>query len=1034
MIRFSRIATVQRAVLVVIAVAASLAAACGSAWAAASPVSWMSPVAIDDQPPFASPTELHGVSCPSSGLCIAVDDVGDVLVSTDPTGGTAAWTSVRVAEGFTAVACPSTELCVAVGKDVIATATDPTGGAGAWSVVHTGREMVTLSCASASLCVATDEYGAVWTSTDPAGGAGAWSETPVERHELAGIACPSTKLCVAVDREGSFVTSTDPTGGAAAWTTTLMAGNRSIRNVSCATEYLCVATDGYGEAVTSTDPTGGAGAWSATPVIGAQKKNALLERVSCTSWGLCVAMAGNEVLTSTDPTGGSGAWSSASLETASDKGGHVAIDGASCPAADLCVLVDGGSQIITSAEPTGGADAWTITPVEVGQNSLSGVSCASIELCVWVDEGGNVVTSTDPTGGSAAWSEAHVIGHKLDAVSCPTVGFCVAVDEAGDALVSKDPTGGSAAWGVADIDGTLALEHVSCASASLCVATDREGGVLVSTDPAGGAGAWSRSQMDDRGLGGVACPSEQLCVITEANAGQVLVSNEPTGGAGSWAAQDDAGAGSEISCPSASLCLTSSGKGPAIVSWGDPLNGTWSAADFEYMNGLSGISCAPDGTCVATSFRGNGLRGSTLPGNVIATSEPTGGEAAWIESNLYGIMHPSARLRSENVLPLEYALNEVAGVACVAGGVCFVGTVNDQLIVGDPQPATALERGEAPSIRGSLAVGKTAYCAMGTWTWGGESVPTFTYRWLREGLPIAGASAEAYVVQTADAGEYLECEVTATKGGDHKSAVSVGVLVSMTKPENTASPSVSGTPAVGEVLACANGAWTGGPTPILTVQWLRGGAPIPGATGSSYRVQTGDAGESLACEVTSTNNTGQASATSAVLRVPAPEGPAGGGGDPSGGEPGGGLLGSSPLGEEGGSVGSGSTGGGAVSNAFALIAVKSMVRLGVVELTLSLPGPGKLELVCTTVPMRSIGAPAARRRRKTALLVARLHLTVEGGRMVVTVIPDSSAKRLLAKRGALEASVALTYTPQGVEPRSIVRSVAFRSRRRLHLR
>jgi hypothetical protein len=1015
--------------LVVIMLAGSLAAACGSAWAVASPVSWASPVSIDDQPPFAYPTEVSGVACPSTGLCVAVDKVGDVLSTTDPTGATTAWSSVRVAEHFTAVACPSTELCVAVGRDVIATSTDPTGGAGAWSFVRMPRELLAVSCASASLCVATDEYGGIWTSTDPAGGAGAWSETPVARDELSGISCPSTKLCVAVDREGGFVTSTDPTGGADAWTTTPMAGNRLIRSVSCATEDLCVAADNYGEVVTSTDPTGGAGGWSATPVIGAQKNNALIERVSCTSWGLCVAMAGNEVLTSTDPTGGSGAWSSASLETVSVEGGHVSIDGASCPAASLCVLVDGGSEIITSAEPAGGAGAWTITPVGVGQGSLSGVSCASIELCVWVDEAGNVVTSTDPTGGAGAWSEAHIDGHKLDAVSCPTVGFCVAVDEAGDALVSEDPTGGSAAWGVADIDGTLALEHVSCASASLCVATDREGGVLVSTDPAGGAGAWSRAQMEDRGLGGVACPSEQLCVITETNAGRVLVSKEPTAGAGSWAVQDDAGAGSEISCPSAALCLTSSGEGPAIIGWGNPENETWSKADFEYMNGLSGISCAPKGTCVATSFRGNGLRRSTLPGNVIATSEPTGGGAAWIESNLYGIMQPPPPFE-HGVLPLEYQLQEIAGVACITGGVCLVGAVNSQLIVGDPQPATALERGEPPTVWGTLTVGETALCGGATWTWGSEPAPTFTYRWLREGLPIAGADAETYVVQTADAGEYLECEETATKGGEHKSAVSAGSLARSTEPEDTASPSASGTPAVGKTLTCANGAWVGGPTPMLTVQWLRGGAPIPGATGGSYQVQGADAGEDLACEVTATNSAGRASATSGALRVPAQEEPSGGGG-PSGGELGGGLLGDGPLGGGVGPGGGGSAGGGGVvSRAFTLVGMTNMARLGAVELTLSLPGPGALQLVCTTVTTRSIGAPGARRKRKAALVVARLHLTIKGGRTVVTVFPDSSAKRLLAERGTLEATVALTYTPRGGEPDSIVRSVAFRSRRR----
>ncbi|HXA55221.1 MAG TPA: hypothetical protein VNV37_10165 [Solirubrobacteraceae bacterium] len=977
--------------------AGGLAFGCGSAWAVASPVSWASPVAVDDQPPFASPTEVSGVACPSTELCVAVDNVGDVLSTTNPTGGTAAWRSARVAEDFTAVACPSTELCVAIGGHTIATSTDPTGGAAAWSIVHVGRELAALSCASARLCVATNEHGGdVWTSTDPAGGAGAWSEATVEERALSGISCPSVKLCVGVDDGDDVVTSTDPTGGTGAWTATQVAEGRTIFDVSCASEELCVATDNYGEVLTSTDPTGGAGAWSAAKV-----SEELLTHVSCAPWGLCIAMGGNEVLASTEPAGGAAAWSSTSFEAMK----RYEIEGASCPAANLCVLTDSDSGVITSTEPAGGAAAWTIVPVGVGSSSLSGISCASLELCVLIDEAGNVVTSTDPTGGAGAWSEAHVDEHKLDGVSCPTVGFCVAVDGAGDILVSTDPTGGLGAWSIADVDGTLPLEHVSCASASLCVATDREGGVLVSTDPAGGAGAWSRSQMEGRALGGVACPSEHLCVVTQTNAGQVLVSKEPTSGAGSWAVQDDAGVGSEISCPSVSLCVTAAGrKGLAVISWGDPTTGGWSVASrFESVNGLSGVSCTPEGTCVATSFGGNGSSG-----NVIATPDPTGGKATWIASNLYGsVTHPSSRFVT---LPLEYYLKEVAGIACVKGGVCIVGNINGHLIVGDPQRATALENIESPSIIGKLAAGNTVTCATGTWT--GEPAPTFTYRWLREGLPIAGASAETYIVQVGDAGENLECEVTATNAGEHRSTFSESMPVAATEPGDPTPPTVSGTPSVGETLTCSNGVWTGGPV-TLTVQWRRGGVTIPGATGSSYRVQAGDAGESLACEVTATNSAGHGSATSVALLVPAKEQP--GGGSPTGGgsEPGGGHT-------------SGSSGGG-VSNAFTLIGVTSMARRGAVELTLSLPGPGTLQIVGT---IHSAGAPGDKRNHRSTLVIARLHLTIaKGGQMVVIVRPDVRAKRLLSERGALKATVELTYTPAGGEPGSIVQGVMFRTTR-----
>jgi hypothetical protein len=39
---------------------------------------------------------LAGVSCPSTSLCVAVDGAGNVVTSTNPTGGGAAWTVTDV--------------------------------------------------------------------------------------------------------------------------------------------------------------------------------------------------------------------------------------------------------------------------------------------------------------------------------------------------------------------------------------------------------------------------------------------------------------------------------------------------------------------------------------------------------------------------------------------------------------------------------------------------------------------------------------------------------------------------------------------------------------------------------------------------------------------------------------------------------------------------------------------------------------------------------------------------------------------------
>ncbi len=55
------------------------------------PLTWSSRTVIDPSDPFSIPTYLLDVSCPSATLCVAVDSSGNVVTSTNPTGGAAAW-------------------------------------------------------------------------------------------------------------------------------------------------------------------------------------------------------------------------------------------------------------------------------------------------------------------------------------------------------------------------------------------------------------------------------------------------------------------------------------------------------------------------------------------------------------------------------------------------------------------------------------------------------------------------------------------------------------------------------------------------------------------------------------------------------------------------------------------------------------------------------------------------------------------------------------------------------------------------------
>ena len=84
--------------------------------AAGSTLTWAAPVRVDYQPPFAGEL-VSGVSCPDTGLCVAVGG-NSVMTSTHPTGGASAWAAAIVPgtnNSLDSVSCPNSNLCVAVG-------------------------------------------------------------------------------------------------------------------------------------------------------------------------------------------------------------------------------------------------------------------------------------------------------------------------------------------------------------------------------------------------------------------------------------------------------------------------------------------------------------------------------------------------------------------------------------------------------------------------------------------------------------------------------------------------------------------------------------------------------------------------------------------------------------------------------------------------------------------------------------------------------------------------------------------------------
>jgi hypothetical protein len=163
-------------------------------------------------------------------------------------------------------------------------------------------------------------------------------------------------------------------------------------------------------------------------------------------------------------------------------------------------------------------------------------------------------------------------------------------------------------------------------------------------------------------------------------------------------------------------------------------------------------------------------------------------------------------------------------VVVSAGGV--TGTITSNSTATIPTPTA--------SITGTVLVGNTLTATI-------TNIGSPTYQWRRGTTNISGATSSTYTVQFADAGSAINVVVR-------------GVTSTSTATVPQPTVTVSGNAIVGQTLtATVNNL---GGTGALTYQWRRDGTNISGATGSTYIVQSADAGLPITVVVTRTGITG----------------------------------------------------------------------------------------------------------------------------------------------------------------------------------
>lgn len=181
-----------------------------------------------------------------------------------------------------------------------------------------------------------------------------------------------------------------------------------------------------------------------------------------------------------------------------------------------------------------------------------------------------------------------------------------------------------------------------------------------------------------------------------------------------------------------------------------------------------------------------------------------------------------------------------------------------------------------PVVAGEAQVDSTLTASTGLWT---PTPGRLTYQWSADGAPIAGARAAVLTAGPELVGKTLSVTVTASKNGypavSSTSAVTHPVLpgtFTVKTPPTLSIAGLDGAPRPGQVVTFDGGYFAPSAADV-TVQWVRSGIPIQGATSSTYRLTRADLGSRITARMTLnrpgyTPLTTVAAATARVKAVP----------------------------------------------------------------------------------------------------------------------------------------------------------------------
>lgn len=140
-----------------------------------------------------------------------------------------------------------------------------------------------------------------------------------------------------------------------------------------------------------------------------------------------------------------------------------------------------------------------------------------------------------------------------------------------------------------------------------------------------------------------------------------------------------------------------------------------------------------------------------------------------------------------------------------------------------------------------------------------DGLGTFSYVWLRDGSPIAGATASSYALTQSDVGAQISVRASYVDGqGSSESTTSnqTAAIANVNDP-TTGDLTISGSGVQGQTLnAITDGLGDLDGLGAFSFEWRRDGAAIPGADASSYVLAQADVGAQISVAVSYTDGEG----------------------------------------------------------------------------------------------------------------------------------------------------------------------------------